>query len=749
MNMLQLGLILTAYDKMSGVVDTALGRVSKGLSNVRAKAVEASRKLAEVGTMASLGGHKMLDAMRTPLSAFAEQDAAFNNLGVAMMDNLGKIPPQMSEIKRQAVDLGNVLPGTTADMVNAATALLENGTAIETVVNGGMKASAYLGVILKQAPAQAAEMVAKFREAFGLSEHELTKMADLTQKAKFAFGLNPEEVKYAAQYAGSTLNNLKLTGIENTKMFLAMQGIARQKGMEGSVFGTNFASMLNNIGQMEQKLGRNSKIMKEVNADLEQAGIHMRFFDQAGKFVGLEKMVGELEKLKVLSEQDKLNVMNKIFGMEGGRVASILSGAGVEKLYEAMGNMDHQADIMQRIDLATKSARNTWEAFTGTLTNFWAAVGEPAMTALYPMLQAVNDFVGGPLMEWAKGNQELVKWLGLAAIGGGVLLVALGGLGIGLSLVLRGALLAVTGVQGFAKGVWWVVKAIGFLGEWLGRAMVILAKVGWVAARVAGPLLLNFGKVVWMVAVDIGKAMVWALGAAAKAFLRLGAAMLATPIGWIIAAIAAIAAGAYLIWRNWDTVKAWFTRFWGWLKGMFNQIVAWFAGLGAQFIKAGENIITSIWQGITSKAGMLLDKVKEVAGKVRAYWPFSPAKEGPLRDIHRIRLVETLAAAITPGPLVKAASGVAAAAMLALAPLAAPVASAPVLAPGRMSPLAGAGSGGQGVTIQFSPQITVRNAGGGEAGDIRDQVLAALRQSEQELVRIIEDVQRRNARRGY
>ncbi|GAB6035881.1 hypothetical protein JCM15519_04400 [Fundidesulfovibrio butyratiphilus] len=460
MNLLQVGIVLTAIDKMSGVLGGAISKTTQGFDKLQHKISEVSAKMTEMGTKASLMGHAVLSALKTPVSAFADLDEASTNLRVAMMDNLGRIPPQFEEINRQAVELGNVLPGTTADFVNSARALIENGTALETVVGGGLKAASYLGVILKLPQAGAAEMVAKFREAFGLAESELTKMADLTQRAKFAFGLNPDEIKYAAQYAGATLNNLKLTGIENTKMFLAMQGMARQKGMEGSVFGTNFSSMLNNIGQMEQKLGRNSKIMREVNADLEQAGIHMRFFDQAGKFVGLEKMVGELEKLKVLSEHEKLNVMNKIFGMEGGRVASILSEGGVAGLKEYMGRMDRQADLMQRIDAVNKSAKNTWEALTGTIENFWAAMGGPMVTSLYPYIKAVNDFVGGPMMEWASQNQELVKWLGLGALAVGGLLVVLGGLGIVAGAVASGFAVLAGAVAAVFSPVTLVVAAV-------------------------------------------------------------------------------------------------------------------------------------------------------------------------------------------------------------------------------------------------------------------------------------------------
>jgi hypothetical protein len=52
---------------------------------------------------------------------------------------------------------------------------------------------------------------------------------------------------------------------------------------------------------------------------------------------------------------------------------------------------------------------------------------------------------------------------------------------------------------------------------------------------------------------------IWAL---VMAFRALGLAMLLTPVGLIITAIALIAAGAYLLIKNWDKVKAWWSDFW-------------------------------------------------------------------------------------------------------------------------------------------------------------------------------------------
>lgn len=48
-----------------------------------------------------------------------------------------------------------------------------------------------------------------------------------------------------------------------------------------------------------------------------------------------------------------------------------------------------------------------------------------------------------------------------------------------------------------------------------------------------------------------------ALWASVVALKALAVAFLATPFGWIVAGIAAVAAGAYLIYKNWDGIKAW------------------------------------------------------------------------------------------------------------------------------------------------------------------------------------------------
>ena len=70
----------------------------------------------------------------------------------------------------------------------------------------------------------------------------------------------------------------------------------------------------------------------------------------------------------------------------------------------------------------------------------------------------------------------------------------------------------------------------------------------------------------------------------------LGAAMLGTPIGWIIAAIAALVAAGIFLYNNWDAVTKALGEAWDWVAGKFNA--------GVEFIKELFNSFVEFFLGI-------------------------------------------------------------------------------------------------------------------------------------------------------
>lgn len=123
--------------------------------------------------------------------------------------------------------------------------------------------------------------------------------------------------------------------------------------------------------------------------------------------------------------------------------------------------------------------------------------------------------------------------------------------------------------------------------EWLGKHPDLLkaAATAWLIYRGA------------LVAVAVYEAIVDALN----------------PVGWIILAVAAIAAGAYLIYKNWgvvtraltvawDAIKSFFQGIWNWITGVGSAIGNWFTVTLPNWFAA---LPGRIWAAISAIPGLL------------------------------------------------------------------------------------------------------------------------------------------------
>jgi hypothetical protein len=95
-------------------------------------------------------------------------------------------------------------------------------------------------------------------------------------------------------------------------------------------------------------------------------------------------------------------------------------------------------------------------------------------------------------------------------------------------------------------------------------------------------------------------------------FLKLGVAILTTPIGWIIAGIAAVAVGAYLIYKNWDQLGPWFKSTWSKCKAATGEFLDYLKELPEKGLKMGRDIVSNIMDGITEKWKDLMAQVKSL-----------------------------------------------------------------------------------------------------------------------------------------
>ena len=207
-SMMALGITIGLVDQFSGKAAGVLESVEKMGDKIRAvSAVMASTGASLTGF--GLGARNTIVGLA---SSFSTLEDASTRLKVAMMDSDG-MTAGFEELDALATSLGDRLPGATSDFQNAARALMEQGVAIQSVLGGGLEAAASLGVVMNMPAEAAAEMTAKLREAYKLSDSELPRMADSMQRAKFAFGVKPGDLLAANAYMAPMLNQLGISGI--------------------------------------------------------------------------------------------------------------------------------------------------------------------------------------------------------------------------------------------------------------------------------------------------------------------------------------------------------------------------------------------------------------------------------------------------------------------------------------------------------------------------------------------------------
>jgi len=602
MNPIQLSLILTAYARINELlrVQRAVQNVQEKVEVLETKAIQAqsafqklsgaiknafnteriqafSEKLESLATKAGAVGAGLTGAVGGTVYKFMELEDAKTQMEIAFMEKGGKVSPELEKINKLVMELGNKLPGTTADFYRLAQALREQGVSAKVIAGGALKAAAYLGALFKVDYAEAGEMVAKFQEAFKVPEKQLVKFVDLVQRAKYAFGLNLQDIYYSVKYFSGQLNTLGITGMENAKKIMAWAGVLASVGVEGSTAGTAIANVLSSLTRLKEP-------PKEVAKILETYGIQLEVFDAQGKFKGLDVFFKEIQKLKVLTQEERLTVLKKLFGEEGERAISPLVN-NAKALEQALQRIEKQASLQKRIDklLSTTSAK--WEAFIGNIENLLAQLGSYLAPTVRKILNFLIDFTG-KISDFLEAHKTTAS----------VILHVVGALGLLFSTLSALSLTALVGVKTwelYVEGLRLLrIQAIATRTATLGLsvlrtipAILFLSYQAFVATSYGSWLFVKRLTVARLealkfLAVKTLTSTLWLLKAAfleiATAVRTMSLALLTNPIFWIGMAIVGIAT---LIYKYWSYVKAFFLGFFVGLKDSITPVVQVFGYL--------------------------------------------------------------------------------------------------------------------------------------------------------------------------
>ncbi len=382
----------------------------------------------------------------------------------------------------------------------------------------------------------------------------------------------------------------------------------------------------------------------------------------------------------------------------------------IKTLVESNQKLKAQELIMKAVEKQVGGVAKATATEASKMKVSWSEVVETVGKVLLPAVNSVMKDIQKHLpaiQAWVENNKSLIKVV--AGVGVGLL-----ALGTTLKIVTMGV-----------STVMSVVNGLSVVFNFLAANPIVLIIAGIAAAiflivKYWDPIV-KWIKSVWQSIKDFFvnlwagiKNMFWKV----VSWVKEWGILFIGPVGFII--------------KFWPQIVAFFKGLWEKVKNVFSSFWEWMKGLGPRFYNAGANIVKSIWNGIKAFVNSPVEAIKNMVGKIRDYLPFSPAKVGPLKDLHRVRIIETIADTMKPQPMMKAMRRVAATTLIASSAMGGSA------APGKRSP----GNAG-GITITYAPVIHM--GGGGSKEDFR----AMLKTHQGELVKMIDEANRKNNRGKY
>jgi len=392
----------------------------------------------------------------------------------------------------------------------------------------------------------------------------------------------------------------------------AMAGIA---GFGGAVAGfKSYIETADKLGKTARRFGTTAEYLQQFNFVAERSGLSAETAQDAlGKFMktlgtaskggkAAKDLIPLLSKMGITMQEIKAgdlasilpkvaagfeknvnpvlrnDVALKLFGKSGAKLIDMFA-QGKISMQELMQEALRLGVITTEETKQAEAAADAWLDFTKSITGVKNAIYAEFLPAVKPVLDVMKAWVlenkkviKDEVTKFVKRFGEILKSINWTAI--------------------------YEGIKSFVKGMDWIAGKVGgwenvLAGLVLYMNKALLAAIAGVVKHLAILGVAMVGQIATMTGLT---AVFPALGAVLKAF---SAALAATPVGWFVAAVAAIAIAAFLVYKYWEPIKKFFAELWNDPKKKFFEVLDWLGDFFLQFI---PQPIIDAWKAIDTWA---------------------------------------------------------------------------------------------------------------------------------------------------
>jgi len=489
----------------------------------------------EAGARGVMGGI----AMAAPLAFAAKQAITFES---AMADVRKVVdfptPRAFAKMSSDLLDLSTRIP-MAAEGIAAIVAAAGRANVPRQELLRFAEDAAKMGVAFDMTGDEAGAMMAKWRTAFSMSQSGVVTLADQVNALTNAYGGNATSVSNIVTRIGALG---KVAGVSASQV-AAMGQLLNSVGVEEEIAATGIKNMI--LAMTAGASATKSQKQAFSSLGLEASKVSQRM--QTDSVGAVNDVLARVAKMPKAAQA---GILTNLFGSESvAAIAPMLTN--LDKLQTNMRLIGDNAQYAGSMQKEYLSRVATTEGAVGLATNSLKALNIELGKQLLPAISDGSASLVGmaqSMRNFASAHPELTKFFIQAAAGGVAMRIGFG-------------------AMRFALG--------GLFGP-LAKGWELVAKF-----REAGSIAAAFPKVasafgmLRTAAIFMGQGM-----------MRAGAMMLANPMILVIVAIGiAIGVLAYLVYSNWDKIKAAFNTGWQWVKDTLSAAPAWLSNIGSMMMQ--------------------------------------------------------------------------------------------------------------------------------------------------------------------
>lgn len=453
--------------------------------------------------------------------------------------------------------------------------------------------AAKMGVAFDMTAEDAGSTMAKWRTAFGMTQPQVRALGDQVNTLTNTFGGKASDVADIVTRIGPLG---KVAGLAAPQI-AALGSTLNSMGVENEVAATGIKNMMLSLTKGGAATKAQSAAFKALGLDATKVSEDMQR-DASGTIVNVMERIGKLKPAQQAS------MLSELFGTESvGAISPMLTKLDqVKKALGIVGNTAEYAGSMQKEFLSRIS---TTKGATGLAINSLQALNIEMGQKLLPYVVMAAQWIGRTtqsVRQWAKANPEWAAGIMKVVAGIAGLLISFGAMGVAAGGAMK--------VWGFVRlGFTMLSGPIKNLPKLFGLVRTALTFMSSGVVKAAG-VLLRYAPMVF------GAVRTAALFMA-RGVMQAGAMMLANPMVLAIVAIgAAIGILGYLVYKNWDTIKAKFAEgvaylsgVWATIRGAFNTGIAAvgevLSGFGTRIMRGWSVISGAFNNGLTALRNLL------------------------------------------------------------------------------------------------------------------------------------------------